>query len=296
MITRRTFIKNSALAAGSLSLWSACSAQEKEKAAAGQESKAMGLQIYTLRAQLNEDLPGTLKKVADIGYTELELYGYTEGKYFGKSVTELKKMLDDAGLAVPSGHYLTGQNAPDHKGTPINDWQMAIDDAKAMGHKYMVIAYLMDFEREDLDGYYKVCDILNEAGEKCKASGIQLCYHNHAFEFDKFDGNIAYDVMLDRTDADLLKMELDHYWIAKAGYKSVDYFAKHPGRFPLWHVKDMNDAGDFTEVGTGTIDYAAIFAKARQAGLDHFFVEQDKITGDHFKSVETSFGNVVKWV
>lgn len=296
MITRRAFIRNSALAAGSLSLGAACTVREKESIEQEQQQKNLGLQLYTLRDQVKEDLPGTLKKVADIGYTELELFSYTEGQYFGKSVQELKKMLDDQGLTSPSGHYLTGNNAPDQKGTPINEWQMAIDDAKTMGHKYMVIAYLMDFERKNMDDYYAICDLLNAAGEKCKASNIQLCYHNHAFEFDKFDDKIAYDEMLRRTDADLVKMELDHYWIVKAGYDSLDYFAKHPGRFPLWHVKDMNDAGDFTEVGTGTIDYAAIFAKAEQAGLDHFFIEQDRIAGDHFKSVTTSFGNVEKLV
>lgn len=289
MLTRRTFVKNSALAAGSLAFLPACTVSEQEK-------KTMGLQIYTLRDQIQNDLAGTLKKVADIGYTELEVFGYTEGQFFGRSVSEFKSMLDDVGLTIPSGHYLTGKNAPDQKGTPINDWQMAIDDAKSMGQKYMVIAYLMDFERKDISGYHEVCDILNEAGEKCRASGIQLCYHNHDFEFEKFDGHIAYDVMLERTDPDLLKMELDHYWITKAGYSSLDYFEKHPGRFPLWHVKDMNDAGEFTEVGTGKIDYRSIFDKAQQAGMDHFFVEQDQITGDHFKSITTSYHNVVKLV
>lgn len=255
----------------------------------------MGLQVYTLRDQLKEDLEGTLKKTADIGYTKLEVFGYTEGKFFGKSAKEFKAIVDGLGLKVPSGHYLTGQNNPEQKGTPINDWQMAIDDAAELGQQYMVVAYLLDFERKNLDDYYKVCDILNAAGEQCQKSGLKLCYHNHDFEFDVFDGQVAFNEMMDRVDPNFVNIELDHYWVKKAGYNSVELFEKYPGRFPLWHVKDMDENGDFTEVGTGMIDYSSIFAQAEQAGLDHFFVEQDQATMDRFESIQISFKNAVKF-
>ncbi len=287
MQNRRTFLKNSAVAIAGASLLSNCAFESQKK--------SMGIQVYTLRDQLKEDLEGTLKKASEIGYNKLEVFGYTEGKFFEKTVKQFKSIVDNLGLKVPSGHYLTGKNNPEQKGTPINEWQMAIDDALEIGQRYMVVAYLMDFERENLDGYYEVCDILNKAGEQCEKSGIKLCYHNHAFEFDVFDGQVAFDVMMERLDPKLVNIELDHYWVKKAGYDSSELFKKYPGRFPLWHVKDMNANGDFTEVGTGIIDYASIFTKEEQAGLDHFFIEQDQATKDRFESITISYNNALKF-
>lgn len=287
MQDRRTFIKNSALAVAGTALLSGCGY--------ARQRKSMGIQVYTLRDQIKEDLEGTLKKLADIGYTKLELFGYQEGKFFGKTAPEFRKICDKLGLRVVSGHYLTGRSNPEQKGTLVNDWQMAIDHAAEVGQEYMVVAYLKDFERKNLDDYYKVCDLLNTAGEQCSKSGLKLCYHNHAFEFDIFDGQVAFEVMMSRLDPQWVNIELDHYWVKKAGYDSLALFEKYPGRFPLWHVKDMDSNGDFTEVGTGIIDYDAIFAKEENAGLDHFFIEQDKATKERFESITISYNNAVKF-
>ena len=133
-------------------------------------------------------------------------------------------------------------------GTMLHGWDKAVDDAAAAGIKYMVCAYLSTDERGDLDHYKKVADELNTAGERCKKAGIQLCYHNHDFEFIKQGDQFPYEILLS-TDKDLVKMEMDIYWITKAGQDPIALFNQHPGRFPLWHVKDMDNTSnkDFTE-------------------------------------------------
>lgn len=254
---------------------------------------ATGIQLYTVRDQMAADAKGTLQKVASIGYKEVESAGYN-GKYYGFSAAEFKKILEDNRLTTPSGHYLTGRQMPDQKGTLTNGWEQAVEDAASAGQQYMVCAYLFDEERKTMDDYKQIAELLNRSGELCSKSGIQFCYHNHAFEFEKMDGQVPYDILLDETDENLVKMEADLYWLAKAGVDPVALFKAHQGRFPLWHVKDMDTSGDFTAVGTGTINYQNIFDHKRESGMKHFFVEQDKIEGDPFENITTSYNNVQK--
>ncbi|MES1221669.1 MAG: sugar phosphate isomerase/epimerase, partial [Bacteroidota bacterium] len=132
--------------------------------------------------------------------------------------------------------------------------------------------------------------------QTCKAAGIQFCYHNHDFEFEQEDGKYKYDVLLNETDPALVKMEMDLYWVSKAGQDPIKLFEKHPGRFPLWHLKDMDGTADhaFTEVGNGTIDFKKIFTHAGKAGMKYFFVEQDKCPGSPFDSITKSIGYIKK--
>ncbi|RZK29257.1 MAG: sugar phosphate isomerase/epimerase, partial [Hymenobacter sp.] len=176
----------------------------------------------------------------------------------------------------------------------LHGWDKAVDDAAQIGVKYMVCAYLFDTERGNLDHYKQIADHLNKAGERCKKAGIQLCYHNHDFEFAAQSGKLPYDVLLSQTDKNLVKMELDIYWATKAGHDPVALFKANPGRFPLWHVKDMDktDKHDFTEVGNGSIDFKRIFAQAKLAGMQYFFVEQDKTPGDPFSSIQQSISYI----
>jgi sugar phosphate isomerase/epimerase len=283
-ISRRSFIKAGALvmATPMLSNW---------------EMKApskIGLQLYTLRNELSKDLEGTLKKVAAIGYKEVELFGYTDGKFFGKTTKEFKAMLKSLGLDPVSGHYGAGVERKDVKGTLSNDWQRAVDDAAELGQKYVNCAYLTDAERKSIDDYKKYVDLFNKSGEVAKKAGLQFGYHNHDFEFKKMDGQLPYDLIAS-TDPELVKLELDLYWIVKAGLDPVDLFKKYPGRFPLWHVKDM-DKGDqsFAEVGTGSIDFKKIFDARKIAGMTHFFVEQDMAKRPPVEAIEISFKNVTK--
>lgn len=254
----------------------------------------IGLQLYTLRNEISKDLLGTLKKVAAIGYKEVELYGYSDGKFFGKTPKEFKSILNGLGLDPVSGHYGAGVENKTAKGTLSNGWQKAVDDAAEIGQKYVNCAYLSDAERKTIDQYKKYVDLFNKSGEVAKKAGLQFGYHNHDFEFKKISGQLPYDIIAS-TDPKLVKLELDLYWVVKAGIDPVALFKKYPGRFPLWHVKDMDKKDQsFAEVGTGSIDFKKIFDNRKLAGLTHFFVEQDVAKIPPVQAIEISFKNVTK--
>ncbi|MDO1445085.1 sugar phosphate isomerase/epimerase [Rhodocytophaga aerolata] len=262
----------------------------------GKTQRNVGLQLYTLRNELPKDLEGTLKKVADIGYKEVELFGYSDGKYFGKTPKEFKAILKGLGLSAPSGHYTTGKTMPAAKGTLTNDWKRAVDDAAELGQKYMICAFLFPDERKTLDDYKRHAELFNKSAEICKQGGIQFGYHNHDFEFVELEGQVPFDILLKQTDPKMVQMELDLYWVAFAGKDPVQLFQQSPGRFPMWHVKDMEKSAErtFAEVGTGSIDFQRIFDAAKTAGLKHFFVEQDQTKGPAIEAITTSFNNVKK--
>jgi sugar phosphate isomerase/epimerase len=284
MTTRRSFLKSTTLLSAGLFI-----------APSGFKSKdqLIGLQLYTVRDAMEKDPTGTLAKVAEIGYTSVEAATYTgTEKFYGMTAPEFKKALKQDGLVMPSAHYRLGQEMPKSeivKGTMLHDWDKAVDDAAEVGLKYMVCAWLAEEERGTLDHYKYVADQLNIAGERCKKSGIQLCYHNHDFEFIKQGDTYPYDILLG-ADKDLVKLEIDLYWITKAAQDPFKLFNEHPGRFPLWHVKDMDNTPErnFTEVGSGVIDFKEIFKYKRLAGMKYFFVEEDKCPGSPFDSITKS--------
>ncbi len=291
-MNRRKFLyQTGALAAGSFLLPNLLSCGNS---AAGLANP--GIQLYTLRDALAEDFEGSIKKVADLGFKNIELFNYQAGKYFGKSIAEVKQLMDDSGLKVKSSHTLTGWSMPDSIGTLTKGWEQYVEDAATLGQEYVVCAYLPETERQSLDDYKKLTDLLNSCGEVAKKSGLQMAYHNHAFEFEKMGGQIPFDMLLKQCDKDLVKYELDLYWTKRAGVDPVEYFEKYQGRFPLWHVKDM-DAGDdqfFAPVGEGVIDWQRIFDHASTAGLEYFFIEQDDTRDKKpFEAIEKSI-NFVK--
>jgi len=258
------------------------------------KKKELGIQIYTLRNQLREDLEGTIKKISDIGYTYLEVFGYDNGKYFDKTASEFNDIVLSNGLKIVSGHYQTGLVRP-YVGSMSDSWEQAVEDAKMTGHKYMVCAYLLPEERATLDDYKRVVDLINVASETCQKAGMQFCYHNHDFEFQEIDGVLPMDYLLSNTDADKVKTELDIYWIHKAGLDAVEFFNKYKGRVPLWHVKDMDSSEEqeFTEVGNGVIDFKKIFNNTKVSGMDYFFVEQD-VSDDPIMSIQQSYDYITK--
>jgi sugar phosphate isomerase/epimerase len=284
MSTRRSFLKSTSL----LSAGWLLSPSELNKT-----SPVIGLQLYTVRDAMEKDPEGTLARVAKIGFNSVEAANYTGNrKFYGMNAKAFKKVLKHNGLIIPSAHYRLGEentNGEISKGTILHDWDKAVDDAAEVGIKYMVCAYLADSERGDIDHYKNVADHLNTAGEKCKKSGIQLCYHNHDFEFVKQGDKVPYDVLLS-SDKNLVKMEMDMYWMTKAGQDPIAYFNKYPGRFPLWHLKDMDktEKKDFTEVGNGVVDFKRIFKYKNKAGMKYFFVEQDRCPGSPFDSIAKS--------
>ncbi len=290
MTTRRSFIKTSSLlSAGFLMAPRDLSFK----------SSLIGVQLYTVRDAMQKDPAEAIAQIAKIGFTSVEGATYTgTQKFYGMTPAEFAALLKGNGLIMPSAHYRLGEETNKGeivKGTILHEWDKAVDDAAAVGLKYMVCAYLSDVERGDLDHYKKVADQLNVAGERCKKAGIQLCYHNHDFEFVKQGDVYPYDILLG-TDADLVKMEADLYWISKAGQSPVELFKKHPGRFPLWHLKDMDNTASkaFTEVGNGVIDFKEIFKCKKEAGLKYSFVEQDKCPGSPFDSLTKSIDYIKK--
>jgi sugar phosphate isomerase/epimerase len=288
MTDRRSFLKYTGLMAGGLFLSS-----DLAKAALRRNGKypyKAGLQLYTVRDAMAKDPKGSLARVAQVGYLNVEhaTYSGTE-KFYGMSPSEFLAVLRQNNLHMPSGHYALG--SPSTKGTILADWDRAAHDAAAVGQKYMVCAYLPEEARKTIDDYKRLSDVFNKAGETCKKAGIQFCYHNHNFEFPKLGGQVPYEVLIKSTDPGLVKMEMDIYWVTRAGYDPIALFNEHPGRFILWHVKDMDNTPQhaFTEVGSGVIDWNRIFAHAKESGMKEFFVEEDKCPGDPFVSIRESY-------
>lgn len=248
--------------------------------------KPLAIQLYTIRDAVAENLEKSLESLAGLGFKQLEIYGY-DGKFFGKTRKEFQSILKNTGLEVISSHHTTGV-IHNSKGTLLNDWEKSVEDLHFIGSEYMVCSYLFEEERT-LEYYKKLPELLNKSGETTNKAEIAFAYHNHDFEFEKFDDKTVYDFILDNTDSDLVNMELDLYWISKAGFNPLTYFEKYPKRFPLWHVKDMKAGNkDFTEVGNGTIDFKTIFEAKEIAGLKYWFLEQDSSDKDIFESVEIS--------
>jgi sugar phosphate isomerase/epimerase len=270
-MNRRNFIKNS--------LWAAPFATNSFYFDENhfRKKNIIGIQLYTVRDEMKANPEATLASLRKIGYRKVEGAFYHSGKIFNQNVKDFKKYLINEGMKMPSGHVSTGQEDPAQTGTLINNFEKAVVDAAALGQEYIVCGWLAEFERKTLDDYKHLAEKFNKAGELCKSYGIQFCYHNHDFEFDPLHSVVPYDLLLRECDDDLVKMELDLYWITKAGKNALSYFEQYPLRFPLFHVKDMSndDKKTFTEVGSGTINFASIFAHKEKAGLKHFFVEQD---------------------
>lgn len=291
MTTRRSFLKaGSVLTAGALFTPKDFFFKQK----------AIGLQLYTIRDAMSKDAAGSLAKVAALGFKVLEGATYTGSmKFYGMEPEAFKALLAQNNLAMPSSHYMLGEqlmNGKATEGTILHNWDKAVDDASKVGIKYMVCAYLLDSERGGLDHYKYVAEQLNKAGERCKKNGIQLCYHNHDFEFVAQNNQLPYDVLLNETDKNLVKMELDLYWVNRAGKDANALFEQHPGRFPLFHLKDMDNSAKhgFAEVGSGVIDFKKILDASSTAGLKYFFVEQDQTPGDPFVSIKKSIDYIKK--
>lgn len=289
MTTRRSFLKTSALLSAGILIAPNLFAYDK---------KYIGLQLYTVRDAMGKDPTATLAKVAQIGYNSVEA-GYADGKFYGLEGSAFSALLKQNGLIMPSCHYRLGEektNGVAAAGTILNGWDKAVDDAAKVGLQYMVCAWLAPSERGSLDHYKQVAEDLNKGGEICKKAGIQLCYHNHDFEFIQENGKYPYEILLADTDKNLVKMEMDLYWMTKAKQDPIATFNKNPGRFPMLHLKDMDntDKQMFTEVGSGIIDFKKILSHADKAGVKYVFVEQDICPGDPFDSITKSINYIKK--
>lgn len=260
----------------------------------------IGLQLYTVRNEIGKDPEGTLAKVAAVGYNSVELMGYGNGKFFGLTPAQFAAVLKKYNLKSPSGHY--GMMNYLTKGD-MNDLQDNIAAAATMGHSYLVIPFLTDNMRTSLDDYKKLAARFNTAATEAKKSGLKLAYHNHDFEFkDWGGGQTGFDVLLKETDPSLVFFEMDIYWVTRAGQDPIQIINNNPGRIKMWHLKDMSqkmppfyDVGGqqyFAPVGTGIVDFKAIFRKKKKSGMKYFFVEQDQSSEPIFDAITKSYNYV----
>jgi sugar phosphate isomerase/epimerase len=255
----------------------------------------VGMQLYTVRTELEKDFDATLAKVAAIGYKEVEFAGY-----YNHTPKEVRDTLKRHALAAPSAHVDYGSLTGDK-------WAKAIENAHTIGHTYLVNAWVDESIRKEPDAWKQIAETYNQAAAVSKKAGIQFAYHNHNFEFaprKDAGGKLPYDILLESCDPALVKMELDLCWISAAGKDPLEYFRRYPGRFPIVHVKGLKKVPastgddpvpidrvlpDITEVGhDDVIDWKRIFAQSRAAGIRHYFVEHD-VPKDPFASLKASY-------
>jgi sugar phosphate isomerase/epimerase len=274
MQTRRNFLATLGVAAfGIVSRDVAAS----EMLASSKKIKRVGLQLYTVRDLMKADLPGTLARVAAIGYKEVEFAGY-----FGRTPAQIRDLLRRYKLSSPSSH-LPFESLQD-------GWQKALDDAKAAGHEWVTIAWIPEEKRRTLDDWKSHAALFNRAGEQAKSAGLRFAYHNHDFEIRPVGGTRPLDLLLSSTDPKLVDFELDLYWAVFGGGSPLDFFNRYPKRFKMVHVKDSAGPPDnkMVDVGQGKIDFRSIFAQSEKAGIKHYFVEHDQ-PADPIATIRNSY-------
>jgi|KBSMisStandDraft_5_1062788.scaffolds.fasta_scaffold302389_1 sugar phosphate isomerase/epimerase len=274
MTSRRSFLKETTLAgAGGLILPGFVKFTGVKP-----KLKHVGVQLYSVRKEMLTDAVGTLNKLGQIGYQEIESAQSEKGNYYGLSPKEIKKILKDQGMTLRSGHTHIDKN-----------WQKSIDQAAEAGQEYIICSVLPS-PGQTIINYQKSADMFNQAGEQCKRSGILFGYHNHESEFETVDGHVLYDVLLNRSDPALVHMEMDLGWVIAAGKDPLLYFQKYPGRFPLWHLKDMNvSEKKSVEFGKGSVDIINLLKHGKEAGMKYYFVEQEEYAVNAFDSLEYDY-------
>jgi sugar phosphate isomerase/epimerase len=305
MHSRRQFLSTAALAAlGTMAI----SPSLKAAILSGKKLPGYGLQLFTLFSSFENDVPGNLKKIADIGYKEIESAFSRKQGFYGLSPKEFAKQVKDSGMHWRSHHVLGAPFKMPKGATPpagadgkpfslppmknlTDNYQELVDAAAEGGVQYLVCA---NIPIESADEIKKAADVFTKTAEACKKAGLEFAYHNHAAEFDTIEGIQPFDYILSHTDKNLVKMELDLGWVTKAKQDPVELFKKHPGRFPLWHLKDFSaDFKTITEVGAGVVDFKRVFDNAKISGMKYFFLEQDGAP-DPYVNIKNSYNNVKK--
>lgn len=268
MTSRRSFIRQSSILATGSILLPACDFSSKKE-------HNLGVQLYTFRDAMAEDAIGTLKRIAGLGIKQIETARSNKGHYYGLGPKEMKNICDDLGMTLRSGHvHLDDQ------------WPQTMAEAVEAGQEYLICS-TMPTEGQTVSNYKNVADVFNKAGEACQTVGIKFGYHNHGYEFESNQGAVLYDILMDNTEANLVYMELDLGWVIVGGKNPIDYFNKYPGRFPLWHLKDMDMAKkESTEFGKGGLDIPEMLAHKKESGLKYIFIEQEEYATAPFESIQ----------
>ena len=301
MTTRRNFLKStSTITAGSLLPINDIFTSLKMK-------NKMGIQLFSVPKMLSEDFVAGIKMLSKMGYKEVELYGpypfsaqvardnwskigtmlgFSGSGYFGKTAKEIKKILDDHGLKAPSAHT--------DWDTLVNNMSQLGEAAHILGHDYVVLPSIPDDKRTSLDDYRRIADTFNTIGETAKKNGIRFGYHNHGYGIKPKDGQVPLQIILDHTDPKLVFFEMDIFWTTAGGADPITYLSKYPNRYKMLHLKDMKEKKEFsgdggsaaqwiplfgmmTAAGDGVIDLTGIVKKAKEIGVEHYFVEQDMV-------------------
>ncbi|TLF45756.1 sugar phosphate isomerase/epimerase family protein [Maribacter aurantiacus] len=234
-----------------------------------------GVQLYSFRDQMAKDPLGTLEQIANIGIKEIESARSTKGHYYGLTPKSMKQACEDLGMKLVSGHVHLD-----------SDFDKTMEEAAASGQDYLICSS-MPSDGQTVENYKKVAEEFNKAGEACQKMGIKFGYHNHEYEFESDQGKVLYDVLMDNTDPNLVHMELDLGWVVVAGKDPLDYFKKYPGRFPLWHLKDMDmDKKESTEFGKGGLDIQAMMNHRETSGVKHILIEQEEYASTPLESMQ----------
>ena len=236
----------------------------------------IGVQLYTVRAELERDFDGTLLRLAELGYREVEFAGY-----FGRTPAQVRAAVARAGLTAPGSHVAFE--------TLLGEFERTAGDAAAAGHGWVVVPWLPETARRTAADWRRVAGLFNRAGERARATGVRFAYHNQAYDWNSVEDITPFDVVATETQPDLVDLELDVYWALKGGRDPVRLIESYPGRFPLMHFKDaLGPEQTMVDVGAGSIDWSAILEHGPQAGLQHVFVEHDT-PADAFASVRAGF-------
>lgn len=259
MSTRRDFLRRSALAVAAMPLINS------DMIAAVKPMKKTGLALYTIRDAMGTNAAGALAAAGETGYDWVEAADHRDGKFYGMTPKEFGKLVKKSGMVALSSH--SGVNA--------GNYEQMIDDAAEAGMSYIILPSLPGDWSGTIDGYQRAADFFNKAGERSRKAGIRFGFHNHQIEFAEINGRVPYDILLELTDPKLVTFEIDLAWITAAGKDPIAYFRKYPGRFQVWHLKDLSAEKQDATLGEGIIDFKPILAEARTAGMKYWFLEQD---------------------
>lgn len=294
MVSRRDFLKTgAALAALSVlpaGLATGCSRKEK----------AIGVQLYSVREDLQTDFDGTMKALVEIGYKRFESYGYGNGKFFGKTPKEMKKYMTDLGAVMTGSHTGSGLlAADDEKGWDF--WKKNAEDTAELGCKWIVQAGYPVDQLQTIADVKRFAEQFNRCGEIAKANGLKFAFHNHVEEFHPVEGLVPYEVLVEDTDKELVTFQIDTAQMVYGGFDPVVMIKSHPKRFANWHLKDANpDGKGSTEFGEGLVDFKALFEVAELAGLEDYYVEQERYNMTPVEALKYDYdflmkASYVKW-
>jgi len=299
--TRRAFLQNSAWLVGA----AAFSGSAFEALAAKKNKHLIGVQLYSIREEMKKDPMGSLTKVAEMGYKYVEHANYVNRKFYGWTAKEFRKVLDDLGLIMPSGHTVMGKPHWDEGKKDFTDlWKYTVEDAAVLGQELVISPWLDATLRTTTSDLKRYMEVFNKSGELCKKSGMRFGYHNHDFEFSqKLDGVTVFDLILDNTDPNLVTQQLDIGNMINGGGQPEEILKKYPGRFVSMHVKDeiLSNGGhekyESTILGNGIIKVQEMVKLGlNKGGTQHLIIEQESYQGKTpMDCIKEDLANMKKW-